>query len=173
MRPTFSQIRNLGDPAFTNTWDLQFLKLPQGVNLTSDDINFRCESVGIPKKNGEKVTIQIRGLPPVHYPGTTIPEGSITFTFIETNNVITELLHKLTEMNQDSETGAGLPKSELEMEIRIVRLNKANKPIWEYHLVGCFMETADPGGELNGGNAEALRPTATFSYDNFYEKALA
>lgn len=173
MRPTFNQIRNLGDPALTNLWDLQITKPPTGLSFDVDGLNFRCESVGIPKKSGSKISVQIRGLAPVHYPGTLTPEGSLTFNFTETeDNFITKIISDLTNLTQDSETGAGIPKAELEMEIKITRLNRQNKPIWEYNLVGCFMESPDPGSDLNGGDADVLKPSMTISYDNFTERSL-
>ena len=66
MRPKLNQIRALGDFADNVHWYIQFTTIPSGVDLNSDDINLRCESVAIPKRDGTKVSVQVRGLPPVH-----------------------------------------------------------------------------------------------------------
>nr|DAK28359.1 MAG TPA: Baseplate wedge protein [Bacteriophage sp.]DAT04524.1 MAG TPA: Baseplate wedge protein [Bacteriophage sp.]DAT11776.1 MAG TPA: Baseplate wedge protein [Herelleviridae sp.] len=173
MRPTFSQIRSLGDPALNNAWYIQFTKIPAAAGVTTEDLNFRCESSDIPKMSGQSVQVQIRGLPPVKYPGTYVPDGTFTLNFTETeDNKVTAAIAALRQLCYDSETGAGLPKAELEIEARLVRLSRQNKPIWEYNLLGVFIESYDPGGQLQGAQADILKPSMTLSYDSFTEKAL-
>lgn len=173
MRPTFSQIRSLGDPAINNTWFIQFTNIPSAAGVSSDDLNFRAESVDIPKMEGSKVEVQIRGLPPVKYPGTFKPNGSITITLFETeDNKVTKAIQALQELNFNTETGAGVLKQDLTFGVRIARLNRQNKPIWEYELQGAFLESYEPGGQLEGGDASILKPTMTLSFDSFTQKAL-
>lgn len=172
-RPTLNQIRALGDFADTVHWYIQFPVIPAGVDLTSDDINLRCESVPIPKREGTKVSAQIRGMPPVHQPGLYIPEGSMTVTLFEnTNNRITKGIQQLVEMNYEQGTGKAKTKQEVEFQVRIVRMDRTHKPIYEYVFIGCFLDSYDPGGELQGSSADLLKPTLTFSYDDFIEKSL-
>lgn len=172
-RPTLQQIRALGDFADTVHWYIQFNNIPSGVDLTSDDINLRCESVPIPKREGSKVSAQIRGLPPVHQPGLYIPEGTMTVTLFEnTNNRITKGIQQLVDMNYKQGTGQAKTKAEVEFSVRIVRLDRTHKEIYEYNFIGCFLDSYDPGGELQGSSADMLKPTLTFSYDDFTEKSL-
>lgn len=173
MRPKLNEIRALGDFADTVHWYIQFTTIPSGVDLTSDDINLRCESVPIPKRNGEKVSAQVRGLPPVHQPGLYIPEGEMTVTLFEnTNNRITKGIQQLVEMNYKQGTGEAKTKAEVEFGVRLVRMDRTHKEIYEYVFYGCFLDKYEPGGELQGSSAELLKPTITFSYDDFTERSL-
>ena len=38
--------------------------------------------------------------------------------------------------------------------------------------MGVFLDKYEPGGELGSSSADVLKPTMTFSYDDFSEKAL-
>ncbi|MGP1493864.1 MAG: hypothetical protein ACTTIS_00740 [Streptobacillus sp.] len=173
MRPKLNQIRALGDFADNVHWYIQFTTIPSGVDLNSDDINLRCESVAIPKRDGTKVSVQVRGLPPVHQPGLYIPDGEFTVTLFETvNNKISKGIQQLVEMNYTQGEGKAKTKADVEFGVRLVRMDREHNEIYEYTFMGVFLDKYEPGGELGSSGADVLKPTMTFSYDDFSEKAL-
>lgn len=170
MRPTLSQIRSLGDFATTYNWYIQFLAAPSGIDGSA--INLRCESTDVPKKTGQSIPVQIRGLPPVKQPGIYIPVGTLTLQVNETiDNAISEIISKWQEMCYETNTGKGKKKSEVEAQVRLVRLDRNDKPIWEYVLIGAFLEDYD-NGQLQGASAENMKPSLILSYDDFTQKKL-
>lgn len=173
MRPTIDQIRGLGDFATLVNWDLQFVSLPSGISAGSQDLNLRCESTDVPKSTGQSTQIQIRGLPPVKQPGLYIPSGTIALVFNETvDNTVSKLITQWREMCYEMKTGKQKKKSEVEAQIRLVRMDRQDKEIYEYMLYGAFLEDYDTGGQLGAASADVVKPSLTLSYDYFEEKAL-
>lgn len=173
MRPTVDNIRGLGDFATLVNWDLQFVTIPSGLSFASQDLNFRCESADIPKSTGESTSIRIRGLPPVKQPGLYTPSGTITLAMNETvDNMISKAITQWREMCYEMKTGIQKKKTEVEAQIRLVRMDRQDKEIFEYMLFGVFLEDADPGGQLGAAAADVVKPTLTLSYDYFIDKAL-
>lgn len=170
MRPTLSQIRGLGDFATTYNWYIQFNAAPAGIN--GQDINLRAESSDVPKKTGQSIPIQIRGLPPVKQPGIYTPVGTLTLQLNETiDGKISEIISKWQEMCYETNTGKGKKKSEVEAQVRLVRLDRADRPIWEYVLIGAFLEDYD-NGQLQGSGSENMKPSMILSYDDFTQRKL-
>lgn len=168
-RPTIEQVRSV-ELTSLYRWDLQFLPKNSGLEL-DEEVNLRCESTELPKKTNAPVENNIRGHK-TKSPGITSYAGTITMTFVETtDNKIAKVLKACRDLLWDPATGKRRPKSELEFDIMIVRLDNDDKPIWQYKLIGCFVEDDDPGGTLDGSTPDPLKPTATISYDYFKDEA--
>lgn len=167
----------MADFADNTHWRIEFAS-GQFAGLTSEELNWRCETVPIPKRNTEKLAVQIRNLPPVHQPGNYFPsENSMTVTLFETvdNKVLKSIAdhidqtHYKLKYNDTQQGRAGKTRSESQIQIKIKRLDRQYKTIATYTFYGCFIESYEPGGDLGSGTAEVLKPTITFSYDDFSE----
>jgi len=170
-RPDIEQIRNIGNATQLFRWSVQFEKFPKLVpGPGSDAINWRAESVTIPKLDPMATEILIRGHK-IKQPGKAEYDNQITLTCIETvDNVISQFIHDWREVCWQSANGStGLThyKSELEATIIITRLDNLDQPIWIYKLIGCFLETSEAGGELGADSSDPLRPVLVLSYDYF------
>lgn len=166
-RPTLDQIRGLGDFSTAIDWDLSFLMLPSAVSVSSDDINWRCESTTIPKKTGEPSTVQIRGLVPVRQPGIYVPDGTIVLNLVGTvDSVIEKFIRDWREACYTQGTAMALPKRDVEAKIRLTLLDRQKKARWRYDLIGAFIQENE-GGELSGSEASIMKPTITLAYDDF------
>lgn len=172
MRPTLTEVRKLGNFTTSESWYIQFTKLPAGVSFKSNDLNFRCESVDLPKRSTPTQAITLRGLPPINQHGTPQPSGTTTLTLYSTVDMAVEkAILELQKLAGDSETGKGRYKADYEMRAKIVRQDVTGKAIYEYELYGVLLEDYDPGGQL-GATAELIKPTMTLKWDNYTEKAL-
>lgn len=167
-RINIEQIRALGDPVTTYNWDLEFITIPAMLTFNSSDINIRCESVGIPKVNGESLSVRIRGLPPVNYPGLYTPDQSWTMNMIETEDRVGSLMiQQWQNACYNFVNGTGLPKAQIEAQIKITQLDKQNNSGMWYLLHGAYIENGQAGDTLQGSAAEIIRPQITFKYDYF------
>lgn len=170
MRPSLSDIRSLGDFATTYNWYLQFLNAPAGIDGSA--LNLRCETTDIPKKTGQSISVQIRGLPPIKQPGIYAPTGTLTLQVAETiDSKSSEIIKNWREMCYETNTGKAKRKSEVETQVRLVRLDRADNPIWEYVLLGAFLEDYDLG-QLQGASSDNMKPSLILSYDDFTERKL-
>lgn len=174
MRPTFNQIRELGDFATTVNWYLQFTEVPKGFSTADfEDLNIRCESTSVPKREGNMSEVQIRGLPVVHQPGLYLPETTWSCSVVETvDNKVTNLFQRLVAINYEQGTGKALPKKDCQCKIRIVRLNRQDEEIYEYELIGAYLSSYETGADLQGSSADIIKPSLTFTFDDFTEKSL-
>lgn len=173
-RPSIDQIRSIGNVTQLFRWNLQIAAFPSAITAppTTEALNLRCESVELPKLTNQPVEVNIRGHK-VKQPGIGQYAGTLQMTFIETvDNVVHNFLRQWREACWQTKTGISRPKTELEAIILIHRLNQQDEPIWEYKLIGAFLEDYDAGGTLDGTSTESLRPVFTLSYDYFEDQAL-
>lgn len=173
-RPSIDQVRSVAD--FTNIfrWNLAFAKFPSAVASppNSEDLNLRCESAELPRLTGQTIVQNIRGHQ-VRQSGIYNYTDSLTLTFVETvDNAIHQFLKDWREATWETKTGIAQPKSDLEAIITLQRLNNQDEPIWEYKLVGAFLQDFDFGGTLDGITSESLKPQMILSYDFFEDQAL-
>jgi len=175
-RPSIEQIRNVGNFTQMFRWNVEFEKFPNLVSGPgSEAINFRAESVTIPKLDPNAVEINLRGHK-VKQPGIATYGNQITLTCVETvDNIIAQFIHDWREKCWESDnggTGKTHYKSELEATILITRLDNMDQPIWIYKLFGCFLETNEAGGDLGGDSADPLKPQLVLSFDYFNDKPM-
>lgn len=174
-RPSIENLRGLGDLATVYQWNLQFVSFPIAVAMagrfpSGNDLNKRCISTSLPKKTSGRLTANIRGYQ-VNQPGTPQYSESIQLDFVETvdNNVALFLL-AWNELCARTNTQIQYPKEMLEAQIQIERLDRQDKPIWLYNLIGCFLMDYDQG-ELNSIN-NMFQPKLTLTYDYHKEQPM-
>lgn len=177
LRPSLEHLRALGQITQMIRWTVEFEKIPSVLDSWKGDaINFRAESVTIPKLNPTSVELQIRGNK-IKFPGIGDYENTITLTCVETiDNNISQFVRNWRELcwqTEDGSTGITQNKEDLEATMLITRLDNKDDPIWMYKLFGCFLETGEPGGDLDAATIDPLKPVLTISFDYFNDKALA
>jgi len=175
VRPNLESIRNLGNFTQMFRWIVEFESFPKLVTgYSSDDINFRAESSGLPKLGGTSAEIQIRGHK-VKQPGIADYANTIVLTCVETvDNKISQFVHDWREIcwqTEEGSTGKTHPKSDIEAVIRITRLNNMDEPIWWYKLIGCYLESTEIP-DVDAATADPLKPALTISFDYFNDGAI-
>jgi hypothetical protein len=114
---------------------------------------------------GQSIEVNIRGHK-VKVPGVYNYAGTIPMVFTETaDNKISQFLHDWREACWQAKTGIQREKKDVEAIIRIIRLDRQDKPIWVYKLTGCYLEDATTG--TLDSTSEVFKPNFTISYDYF------
>lgn len=169
-RPSIEDIRNLGDFATVFHWNFKLIQPPSGVAAvpSSEELNWRCTTVALPKRTSTSTEVQIRGHK-VKQPGVFAYDNAITITFVETvDTKITKFLYAWSEASWKAKTGVQKLKTEVEGIVELELLNRQDEFRQKYTLTGCFLESFDPGGDLaDGSSSDAIKPTLTISYDFF------
>lgn len=171
---TIDQLRAVGDFQQVTKWDVRFLTLPIVGALAfpiSEQINLRCETIEVPKKENSKIEVQIRGHK-VLQPGLAEYGNSMTMTFTETvDNTIKNFIKAWHELVWGTRSGTQFTKEELEAVVQIQMLNNKDEPIYEFLVYGVWPESYDLG-TLDGSSNDIMRPSITMSFDFFTERPL-
>ncbi len=170
--PNVENLRALGDITQAHRWGVSFVSFPQVcTGFTSEDINFRAESVTLPKLNTPPQDLKIRGIN-IKPAGQGEYEHEITLTCVETvDNKITRFIKQWREgtwSQDDGGGGATRPETELFATILLALLNNQWEPRYYYKLFYCKISAGEPGADL-GAEAEPMKPALTISYDYFTE----
>ena len=167
IRPNINQVRSLTDFTTSYQWYVT-INPPRGVPFpTSNEINLRCISADIPRLNDQPLSTEIRGHK-VWQPGIHVYTPTIVLTMAELiDMLVNNWIQRWREACWRSRTGIHQTKDNIEASITLVRLNRQDEPIWNYHLVGCFLSeyTQDTLGTSN----ELFRPALTITYDYFVD----
>jgi hypothetical protein len=169
-RPSLEGLRNIGNWTQTFRWWVDIEEPPPAVTVDSEAINFRAESIEIPKANPMSTEIIIRGHKKKQI-GIVDYTNTIALTCVETvDNVVSQFVRDWREacwQTDNGSTGISHSQKDVEARIKIMRLDNRDNPIWQYILYGCFLETFEPGGPLDGATPEPLKPAITVSFDYF------
>lgn len=173
-RPSIDDIRSIGDVATLYRWNVDFVSFPTALAgpPTTESLNLRAETTEMPKRTGQSIETLIRGHK-VKQPGIYDYGNVLTMTFVETvDSVIANFMRNWREICSETRTGIAQNKVDVEATILITRLNNLDESIWEYKLVGCFLEDMEAGGTLDGQSSDSIKPSLTFSYDYFEDRPL-
>jgi len=167
-RPTIDQIRGLGDFAHTNLWDIEIVGIGAHTDLAGSDLNFRAQSVELPKRTGTSLEINIRGQK-VKQPGDYEYSGTTTLTLIETDDLmVSKAISDWREATIETNTNIMSRKADIEVQVVIRRLNRQSQETGLWVLHGCFLEDYELGDMSDAG--DLVLPTMTISYDYFTEE---
>ena len=169
---TLSRMQSL-EPTQSTRWNFDIIEAPTAVGSfpTSDDANLRVETTELPKKTGADVETTLKGHT-MFSPGIYRPAGPLSVTFVEM--VDTKILQWLAAWQQacwNDDTGARALTANLKATIGLTLLDNANKPIYEFQLLGCYLSDSDLGS-LDGSNSEAIKPALVITWDDLRQKAL-
>jgi len=165
-RPTVEQIRGLGDFAHSNLWDITLVGSAK-FGISEEDLNFRAQSVELPKRTGTSLEINIRGQK-VKQPGDYDYSGTTTLTLIETDDlIVSQAISAWREQIIETNTNKMATKRDVEVQVIIRRLNRNGDATGVWVLHGCFLEDYELGDMTDTG--DLVLPTMTISYDYFTE----
>ena len=171
MRPTIEQIRSVLPVSSSIKWNLVGINISASAPISlpdGDALNIRCISTTLPKLTETPTEIMIRGHK-VRQPGIYDYEKIITLIMMETvDNTISLFWRDWRNLCWEPDTGASLPKSDLEATILIQRLDPQDEPIYQYELFGCYPSDSDLG-ILDGVTPEVVQPNLIINYDYFRE----
>lgn len=161
------QVRALADFQSLHKFDFELASPPPGVSSPpSVELNLRCASTDLPKMTITPLDIELHGHH-IKRVGKGDTEHQITVTFIETVDL--PVLNWINEWHTacwDQNTGVSKATPEVQGTILLRLLDNENQPTMTYRLIGCWLESADPG-QPDGASADAMRPTLTISYDRY------
>lgn len=171
-RPTIENLRSFGSLTATYRWDLQFVKFPAvGTYPTSEDLNLRCTSVTLPTEKVDKATIEVRGVK-VNYPVKSVPSMSLTLSFLETEDaMINKIIDSWRVAIYDFKTGVSGTKKDVEALISLYLLDGNNARIYEYKLIGCFLDSYDRG-KPDASGISPFGVSINLTFDYFETKSL-
>jgi hypothetical protein len=171
MRPTLEDIRGLSNLTQAFRWNIA-IEAP--VAIDSAAFNLRCLTAGIPVMAPQATETTIRGHK-IKEPGIATFTNTIDVTCVEAvDNTIANFIREWRELCWSVEggvTGVMQDKADLEGKVIMFRLDNLDNPIYQYELIGVFIENAT-FGDLAEESADPFKPTITFSYDYFTEAAL-
>lgn len=176
MYPQIDNIRATADFATVYQWDVRFITWPAapvagGPGWPDEaDLNFRCESTDLPLATNQAIEVAIRGHK-IKQPGILEYNKQFNMTMVETvDSKVSHWLRNWREACWRSQTGHQFTKAETDATIMITRLDRQLIPIWEYKLIGCWLEDFNTG-QLDGSTSDAMKPSLTLSYDYFVDGA--
>lgn len=166
-------VRGLGNFSLTNNWKLTLHPVGSKVRSIVDglgEINARCVSTDVPNKSINKLSTTIRGHT-VHQPGDLQYGDSFSFVIVGTEDARAEkFVRDYYELCCSQEHLEQHAKKDLECTAVFQRLNSMNEPMYEYKLVGSWLQSATfPGGEAS---ATVINVTMVLSYDYYTEKEI-
>lgn len=168
-RPNINEIRKIGQFATYHRWNIQFTKLPNGSNISANDLNLRAISTDIPGYTVENTEIMIRGHK-VNQPSIKTYGGTISMTFVEgVDAAVMQFLANWAAQQWDPVTGVQGNRDDYEAEIVMFQLNQQDEVIWTYKLIGVHLDSRELGGQLDGSNTDVIKPAVTLHYDYFLE----
>ena len=167
-----SRLRELPEIADSFRWNLEVISGPDGWP-ENDDLNLRCVSATMPSRTmAGQIDVQIKGFH-IMRPGPMDETHSINLIFVETvDNMISRWLKEWRDAVWDPDTGLRQDADDYTAEIKLVRLNHKDTPIWEFVLKGCYLQEFDPGGDLSGDAGQGIQPNITLYYDTYEDNPL-
>lgn len=176
LRPSIENLRSLGNWSQSFRWNVSFVSFPSALSYipTSDDLNFRAESMSIPELQVETTEIQIRGNK-VRQPGIGTYNSPITLSLVETTNpVCLRFLAAWQEICWHTKNGSiGTTEyiRDVECNIKLQLLDNLDQPYYQYELMGCFLESATKG-DVDASNGDPLKPQLSLAYQYFKSSAI-
>lgn len=166
---TLGEVLSLGEVLTTYMWDFQIIRPPAipGTNpLELARMRIKCVSFEIPTKDNQVIELTIHNHRFIQ-PGPNNFNGSISLEFVESSDAgLIQFMEKWINSLFDVYTGLGLPKAVATADIMLTLLNRQGMPVRFYTLYNAFPQSFT-AGSLSGEGGDAVRPSATFSYEYF------
>ena len=165
LRVSIDELRSLGHHQSLYDWGIQFISLPSILTgFTSADLNTRCQSANLPSKSFDNIPIRLRGHE-VFQHGIAHYGNELNLTLYETqDSKVQDFLKAYTNMQWTPITGSQVPKSLNQCAFLLTLLNSENEPTYQYTIIGAWLESYNPSGEL-GSESQVLSWQTRWRFD--------
>lgn len=158
-RPDIATIRTLGDFQKTYMWEMSITKSPNGVNISTDEMNYRMISTDVPKRTGQTSTLMMRGFQ-IFDPGIYAVGGQLNLTFLET---VDATIQTWIQEWEEALYKKAVSFSQLYADFSLMLLDNQGKQSYKYDLLYCFLEDSTIN-TLDGGTSDPMQPSITLRY---------
>ena len=165
LRPTISEIQQLGHHQSMYDWGIQFFNLPTIIsNFSNADLNTRCQTVDLPSKSFDEIGIDLRGHHVLQH-GKVNYGNSLSMTLYETqDSKVSDFLEAYSNMQWTPITGSQVPKSLNQCCFLLTLLNSENQAVKNYTIMGAWLKDYKPSGQL-GSESAVLSYQVTWAFD--------
>ena len=168
LKPTIEQLRGLGHHQTTYDWGIQFISLPSLISgFTSSDLNTRCTTANVPEMSIEEMPLTLRGHKAFQH-GIPNYGNKLTLTLYETaDSKVQDFLNAYMNMQWMPVTGVQVPKSLNQCAFLLTLLDSQHKATRYYTIIGAWLQSYQPGGNLQSSASEVLSYNCNFTFDYF------
>ena len=167
LRVSLSELRELGHHQSLYDWGIQFYNLPSVISgFTSADLNTRCQTMTIPSRSIEPITINLRGHK-IFQHGIVDYKNQLNMTLYETqDSKVQDFLGQYMDMQWTPITGSQVPKTLNQCGFVLTLLTSDNQPTFSFNIIGAWIESYEPSGTL-GSASEVLSWNVNWRFDYF------
>ncbi len=160
----------LAEVQTTLHWEVKIINPSSAVGAMSEDLQIRVTTTGVPEETVEDVQVELQGHK-VNYTGKVTKNGEITWVFYEGTDAavfdyFTQWVNARWSGDGTDTTGKQKLTAETKADLQIQMLGPDDEITQTYTLIGA-MPKYSQGSEL-GQDAEAVKPTITWTYDDFH-----
>lgn len=167
LRPTITELRDLGHHASKYNWGIQFISLPAAVaGFSSADLNTRCVSITAPTRTQEATDISLRGHK-IYQHGIMNYDGTITLTMHETVDRKTlSFFERWMDLQWTPIGGAQIPKSTNQAAFLLTLLDSQDNATKYYTIIGAWPKSVS-GVTYAANDSSVVTYDVQFQYDYY------
>lgn len=168
LKPSINELRSLGHHQTTYDWGIQFISLPSLISgFSSSDLNTRCTTSTLPQMSLEEIPITLRGHKAFQH-GIASYGNKLSLTLYETmDSKVQDFLNAYMNMQWMPVTGVQVPKSLNQCAFLLTLLNSEHKATRYYTIIGAWLQSYQPSGNLQSSGSEILSYQCDFTFDYF------
>lgn len=168
LKPSINELRSLGHHQTTYDWGIQFISLPSLISgFSSSDLNTRCTTSTLPQMSLEEIPITLRGHKAFQH-GIASYGNKLSLTLYETmDSKVQDFLNAYMNMQWMPVTGVQVPKSLNQCAFLLTLLNSEHKATRYYTIIGAWLQSYQPSGNLQSSSSEVLSYQCDFTFDYF------
>lgn len=169
LKPSLPELRSLGHHQTTYDWGIQFISLPSLVSgFTSSDLNTRCQSSKLPAMQFDNIPIDLRGHRAFQHGIGRYDDNTLNIVLYETvDSKVQDFLSAWSAIQWTPETGSQVPKMLNQAAFLLTLLNSEHQPVRYYTIIGAWLESWSPSGQLQSSSSDILSFTCNFRFDYF------
>ena len=161
---TRQTLENQAPPKTYHRFGLEFMQLPVGIGISSEQLSLRVQTVDKPSVENEKTTVEQRGFQ-VHFSGKDVFSGTWEVSVYDTIDDLTKQgLWAWKERACNLRTGASVDPAMYKARCIATDLSFDNSQLSPYDIRGIFPQNISYSAGW-GTDVSAQIMTITFSYD--------
>lgn len=167
LKPTIDNLRDLGHHATTYDWGIQFISLPSLITgFTTADLNTRCFSTQIPRRQINTIPIELRGHR-IFQHGTIDYGNTLNISLYETvDNKVSDFLDAYMSIQWTPISGVQVPKSLNQSSFLLTLLDSEQNARKYYTIVGAWLQSYNEI-ELQSGDSGIISFQTIWQFDYF------